>query len=122
MGITLLQQKIENLQSLADSLLHVGDKGGYIYADDLSLLNKEIHERMNELFSQKGKTSEQEAALCLAILTGYSVSMYANPEDEAKKQTILNRSRKLLNLISPSPLQQQLLAIYNEMHELCEIN
>lgn len=122
MGITLLQQKIENLQSLADSLLHVGDKGGYIYADDLSLLNKEIHERMNELYSQYGKTPEQEAALCLAILTGYSVSMYANPEDEVKKQTILNRSRKLLNLISPSPLQQQLLAICNEMHELCAIN
>lgn len=122
MGILVLQEKIDDLQSLADNLLHVGNKGGYLYADDLSLLHREIHERINELYSQKGKTPEQEAALCLALLTGFGVSIYANPEDEAKKQVILHRSQKLLTVILPSPLRQQLLAICNEMSELCEIN
>ena len=114
MGETLLQHKIENLQKLADSLLHVGDANGYIYADDLSALNHQIQQEINALYSQKGKTTEQEATLCLALLMGYSVSMYANPDDEFKKHSILKRSQKVLDALSPSSLKQQLLAVCQE--------
>ena len=88
----LLQENIDELQHLADHLLHIGDKNGYVYADDLSALQQSIHEKINDLYSQRGKTPEQDATLCLAILQGYNVSMYANPEDEERKQAVLTRS------------------------------
>lgn len=39
----LLQEKIDQLQMQVERLLHVGDKDGYKCADDLSQLDKEIH-------------------------------------------------------------------------------
>ena len=114
MGISLLQQKIESLQNLADSLLHIGDNDGYVYADDLSQLNKKIHEKIEELYPLKGGTEEQEAALCLAILSGYSVSMYANPEDERKKKAILKRAKKVVGEIFLASPKFQQLAVFVE--------
>ena len=122
MGNMLLQEKIDSLYSLADRFLHIGDQNGYVYADDLSLLNKSIHTLINELYPQRGVTLEQEAALCLAILMGYSVSIYANPDDEFKKQEILNRSRSLFDSLTSSPIKEQLFTIYNEIKESNKIN
>ena len=82
MDTIVLQEKIDNLLNSVRKLLPGGSNLGDIYADDLSLLNKSIHDRINELYSQHGRTPEQEAALCLALLMGYNVSQYANPEDE----------------------------------------
>ena len=47
----LLQENIDELQHLADHLLHIGDKNGYVYADDLSALQQSIHEKINDLYS-----------------------------------------------------------------------
>lgn len=107
----LLQEKIDHLQLQVERLLHVGDKDGYKCADDLSQLNKEIHNIINELYFQRGATPEQEASLCLAILTGYNVAMYAHTEDEVRRQAMLARSRKLLEILPPSPQKQQLSAM-----------
>lgn len=120
MGNMLLQEKIDNLYSLADRFLHIGDQNGYVYADDLSLLNKSIHTLINELYPQRGVTLEQEAALCLALLMGYSVSMYANPEEESKKYNTLVRSRHILQTLSASSLKEQLLTVYHELTESFE--
>ena len=108
----LLQENIDELQHLADHLLHIGDKNGYVYADDLSALQQSIHEKINDLYSQRGETPEQDATLCLAILQGYNVSMYANPEDEDRKRSVLQRSLTLLDVLPPSLLKQQLSAVY----------
>ena len=118
----LLQENIDELQHLADHLLHIGDKNGYVYTDDLSALQQSIHEKINDLYSQRGKTPEQDATLCLAILQGYNVSMYANPEDEERKQAVLTYSLSLLDVLPPSLLKQQLSAVCHELQELCEIN
>ncbi|EFI03831.1 conserved hypothetical protein [Bacteroides sp. 1_1_14] len=118
----LLQENIDELQHLADHLLHIGDKNGYVYADDLSALQQSIHEKINDLYSQRGKTPEQDATLCLAILQGYNVSMYANPEDEDRKRSVLQRSLTLLDALPPSLLKQQLSAVCHGMQELCETN
>lgn len=95
----LLQENIDDLQKLSDRLLHISDENGYIYADDLSELHQAIHEKIIDLYSQRGKTPEQDATLCLAILMGYNVSMYANPEDEERKQAVLTRSLSLLDVL-----------------------
>ena len=118
----LLQEKIESLYNQVNRLLHLSETNGYIYADDFSELHKAIHEKIMDLYSQRGKTPEQEATLCLAILMGYNVSMYANPEDEERKQAVLTRSLSLLDVLPPSLLKQQLSAVCHEMQELCEIN
>ncbi len=86
---------------------------GIAYADNLSELNSRIHSQLTELYSCHGATPEQEASRCLAMLMGYSVSMYANPDDERKKQMVLKCSQKLLESLSPCPLKEQLRDIYN---------
>ena len=120
MNANLLQDKIESLQNMAGQLLHSasGEICGNLYADDFALLNKEIHEKINELYPLHGQTVEEEALLCLALLVGYSVSMYANPEDEVKKHTILERSRKVMSRLSATPLKGKLATIYNEYENL----
>ena len=122
MDTIILQEKIENLLSATHKLLPAGSDMGNIYADDLSFLNKSIHDQMNELYSQHGRTPEQEATLCLALLMGYSVSLYANPEDELKKHTVLLRTRNILPLRPPSSLKEHLLSVYNELQHSFSIN
>ncbi|MEQ3276569.1 UpxZ family transcription anti-terminator antagonist [Bacteroides thetaiotaomicron] len=43
-----LQGKIIHLHNLAHRLLHIECSGSYLYADDLSQLNKDIHDEKNE--------------------------------------------------------------------------
>lgn len=113
-----LQILIDHLQLTARKLLHIGDETGCVYVDDLSLLNQEIHELINSLHNKKGKSADQEAALCLALLMGYAVSIYASPSDEKKKQAILNRSCSVLDKLPSSLLKCQLLAYcYGEVYE-----
>lgn len=115
MNAILLQEKIDRLLNSVHLLLPNGSNRGYVHSDDLAQLNKSIHDLINELYSLRCETVEQEAVLCLAILMGYSVSMYANSEDEVQKQNILHRSQRLLEDIPSFSLRQQLSAIYHEM-------
>lgn len=115
MDTLVLQGKIENLLSSVSNLLLIGNHIGYIYADEFSDLNHDIHNQINELYPLRGNTVEQDANLCLAILMGYSISVYANPEDEFKKRKVLVRSQRLLQTLSPSFLQRQLSSTYNEL-------
>lgn len=111
---TKLQDQLDSLHHAAYALLHPTDNSGYSFIDDFAQLNQDIHEQINTLYPCRGKTADEEAALCLALLMGYSVSLYANPEDEAKKQVVLERSHEVLTILSPSPLKSQLLAISKE--------
>ena len=115
MTTSCLQEKIDKLQHTVHALLHKSNYMAGVYVDDLARLNNEIHEQINDLYLYHGETTEQEAALCLSLLMGYSVSMYANPEDEIKKQTILIRSQKIIQNLFSSPLKNRLHTIYNEL-------
>ena len=122
MDAVILQENIEGLLSLVRMLLPGGGNAGCVYLDDLSALQRSIHKQINDLYSQRGKTPEQDATLCLAILQGYNVSMYANLEDEDRKRSVLQRSLTLLDALPPSLLKQQLSAVCHGMQELCETN
>ena len=63
-----MKEEIERLYEKARELLHLGDKDGFVYADDLSRLNKEVHELIHLLWNKKSGSIEEEARLCLAIL------------------------------------------------------
>ena len=115
MTTSCLQEKIDKLHNTVHALLHKSNYMESVYVDDLTRLNNEIHEQINDLYPCHGKTAEQEAALCLSLLMGYSVSMYANSEDEAKKKTVLRRSQMILKNQLPSPLKIQLHTIYDKL-------
>ncbi len=109
-----LQDKLDSLYHTANALLHPTADGDCIYVDDFAYLNQAIHEQINTLYPYRGKTADEEATLCLALLMGYSVSLYANPDDEAKKQVVLERSRAVLTILPSSSLKDQLLAVSDE--------
>ena len=113
-----VEQQIEQLKNSARKLIHLGDETGFVYADDTARLNREIYEQIEKLYPQIGMDTEQEAAICSAVLLGYSTIIYRNEEDEQRKQEILNRSSKVLARLSPSLLKCQLLTYcYGEVYE-----
>lgn len=114
----LLQDKLDSLYHTANALLHPTADGDCIFVDDFACLNQAIHEQINTLYPYRGKTADEEAALCLALLMGYSVSLYANPDDEAKKQVVLDRSREVLTILPSSLLKDQLLAMSKEYENI----
>lgn len=105
-----LQDKIDKLHCTVFTLLH----STYLYTDELAIWNLNIHRQIEELYTFHGASVEQEASLCLAILMGYSVMMYANPEDEFRKQEILERAQKIIEKKDPISLKKQLLDICQE--------
>lgn len=108
METIVIQTKIEKLYHTTHALRHIGDGTDYTNANSLMQLNKDIHDLIDELYSVRGNTVEQEATLCLAILLGYSVSINAHLTDDVKKQRILERSYHVLDRLSSSLLKCRL--------------
>ena len=79
-------------------LLHIGDKMGMYTPMTFQHYNNQSTKRLT-IYILNGETPEQDATLCLAILQGYNVSMYANPEDEDRKRSVLQRSLTLLDVL-----------------------
>lgn len=110
--------KTEELQQLAQKSLYLGLDGDPIYAEHFSRLNKEIQILSDALYSVKGDTPEEEAGICLALLMGYSATIYSDKDKEAKKQSILDRAWEVLEQLPPSLLKCQLLTYcYGEVFE-----
>lgn len=105
-----LQIQIRTLQSKADELFHLGESEDFVYGDALSRLNHEIHQLINGLWNQEGSTLRENAELCLALLLGYSGCMYANPEDDARRDRVFARTKELLTKLPTSQLKDQLSA------------
>lgn len=108
-GNITMQERAKRLRLLADRLLRDVLSGGTLYADEVSSLQRDIHRLIDELYPLRGDTPEEEASRCLALLAGYGVCMYANPEDDRKRLSVLSRSRRMLDSLSPSPLRERLL-------------
>lgn len=86
--------------------------------EHFSRLNKEIQILSDALYSAKGDTPEEEAGICLALLMGYSATIYSDKDKEAKKQSILDRAWEVLEQLPPSLLKCQLLTYcYGEVFE-----
>lgn len=104
-----LQKLIDDLQQAVHTFFCTIDTG-YVYPDEISGINHDIYSQINKLYDRQEEvmTTDQEAALCLALLMGYSVSMYANPEDEEKRKSVLVHSHRVLNSLPSSSLKHQL--------------
>ncbi len=111
-----LQELIDHLQQTAHSFLSAIDTG-YVYPDEVSDINHDIHSQINELYDRRKEamTVNQEATLCFALLMGYSVSMYANPEDEKKRKSVLDYSHRVITSLPSSSQKFQLQNLLLEM-------
>lgn len=110
--------QIESLRRLTHELLHLGIDGAPLYTDHFCRLNKEVLELADSLYSHRGTTSEEEATLCFALLIAYGATIYDSGNKEQKKQSILNRSWKVLDKLPSSLLRCQLLiACYGEVFD-----
>lgn len=113
----MLTTQIQELKHLAHELLYLGVDDSPIYADSLCQQNKEVLQKANVLFTAQASTDKEEALLCLALLMGYNALIYTN-DIETRKQTILERSWKVLEKLSPSLLKCQLLTYcYGEVFD-----
>lgn len=113
-----IRTEAEALQHAARQLFFLGEDGQPIYTDEFSRLNREIYQQINALYRKKGKTVEEGASICLALLMGYGACLYGNASDERKKQNILARASKLLKLLPSSLLKCRLLVYcYGEVYD-----
>lgn len=113
----MLTTQIQELKHLAHKLLYLGADDSPIYTDSLCRQSKEVLQKANALFTVQTSTNEEEALLCLALLMGYNAIIYTNDRED-RKQTILDRSWKVLEKLSPSLLKCQLLTYcYGEIFD-----
>ena len=113
-----LESEVSALSTLADKLLYLGIDDTPIYSDDFTRLNREVFQKANALYHQRGSTFEEEASLCLALLKGYNATIYNDGDKEERIQTILNRCWEVLEHLSASLLKVQLLTYcYGEVFE-----
>lgn len=110
-----LQIKIDALCHITHELLHLGFDGNPIYSNDFCLLNKEVYRQADALYPLHSSCAEEEARLCYALLSAYYATIYDYGNKSSKIQNLLNRSWKVLNLLTGSLLKCQLLvACYSE--------
>ena len=79
-----LQGKIEKLQKTVDTLLHIGENMDCVCVDDLSLLNKEIHQ-----WSDRRKLVE-------TVLLPMMVFVHADPKERMAALTLATVSRYMV--------------------------
>ena len=121
-----LTSRALELQHAAHELMYLGMDGEPVYSDTFCRLNKEVLVKSDSLFSAQSSDVEEEANLCLALLMGYSATIYDDGDKEQKKQVVLERIYNILEKLSTSLLKLRLLVYtYGEVYEeyiLKEIN
>ena len=114
----MLQAKIDALYQAAHELLYLGINGEPIYADRFRELNADVYHQSETLISEHGSTAEEEALLCIALLSGYKATFCNHGDKDEKIQSILDRSWEVLESLSASLLKCRLLvACYAEVFD-----
>lgn len=115
----MLQERISALYGTAHELLNLGLNGEPIYADRFSELNWDVRRQTVSLIRKRGNSIEEEAALCVALLTAYkAMSFDYDGNREVNIQMLLERSGEALKQLSQSLLKCKLLLhCYEEILE-----
>jgi len=96
------------LQKKVFELYRIGEQESPLYFEEYCRLSKEIFDLSEDLFSYRGSTSEEEALLCVALLMGYTITVYNYGDKEEKKQEILRRALELWENLPDGLLKCQL--------------
>ena len=100
-SITLARE----LRRVATRLAYFQDDGEYSYVDKFEEVTSWISRTCRELINVRGATVEEEAELCLSILTGYSTTV----REEDNIRHVILRSKQALAHLADTPLKCQLL-------------
>ncbi|WP_044265807.1 UpxZ family transcription anti-terminator antagonist [Bacteroides timonensis] len=115
-----LSEETAALQRAAHELMYLGVDGSPIYSDDLSRRNSEVYRLTTALYDSdtKGRTVEEQANVCLALLMGYSASFIDHGEKQKHVQEVLDRCWDILEVLPASLLKLRLLtACYGEVFD-----
>lgn len=113
-----MRTKINKLYHTARELLHLGLDGEPVYADRFSRLNADVYRQSEALLAEHGATAEEEALLCLALLSGYRATFCNDGDKDEKIQSLLDRSWNILGHLPASLLKCRLLvACYAEVFD-----
>jgi hypothetical protein len=113
-----LQAKISKLHCAAHELLYLGINGEPIYANRFRELNADVYRQSEALISERGGNAEEEAALCVALLSGYKATFLNHGDKDDKIQSLLDRSWEVLAHLPASFLKCRLLvSCYGEVFD-----
>ena len=117
----VLQSEIDSLCAVSHELLHfigLGWRTHLLRPFPSVELRTCVSFSCEHLFGSHGRTLEEEASLCIALLTGYNATIYNHGDKEDKIQSVLNRSWDLLDTLPVSLLKCRLLvACYAEVFD-----
>ena len=105
----MLQERINALYRTAHELLNLGADDEPIYADRFSELNWDVRRQSVSLLNKRGSSTEEEAALCVALFIAFKAMSFDYGDREEKIQLLLDRSWKILELLPQGLLKCQLL-------------
>ncbi len=91
-----MEALIQKLYDYSHRLLHFGEKGETIYADEYLSLNQEVDRLSARLFIYIPRSQQEEALLCLVLLMSYAASYTNSFQKENKLSEILARVENLL--------------------------
>ena len=103
------QIKLQKLQQLTTLVLHPDENSEYYLQDVWQATHSRIAQFCNELLCIKGKTNEEEATICLALLMAYHVSPCLNQQ---KIQQVQDRTIQILPILASSSLKSHLLTFF----------
>lgn len=107
-----------SLYALAHDLIYLGTDGEPVYSDHFARLNSEVYQQANLLYNRQGSTPEEEAFICLALLTAYEATIYDGGNKRQHIQRLLDRSFQVLPRLEPSLLKVRLLTLcYSEVYD-----
>ena len=111
---------LSSLFRAAHSLLYPDVNDECFTMDDFARLHAEVYALTTALYEsgRVGATPEEEAEICLALLTGYHASFIDHGEKQKRVQAVLDRCWPVLDHLAPSVLKLRLLtACYAEVFD-----
>ena len=97
-----LEALIQQLYDCSYQLIHYGENGKPIYANEYMALSSEVDRLSARLFTYTPRNQLEEALLCLVLLMSYAASCTGSfSQKENKVNLVLNRTYALLEGTDP---------------------
>lgn len=108
--------RIAGLERSLHALVHLGDNDTYIDVEDLVRLNREIRSGIESVYPLIPDDIEEDARICVVLLRAYGNLMCQDERDDCRRQSLLDRSSRLLKKLPSSLLRCKLLVYcYSEV-------
>lgn len=112
-----IRSKVLDMERYLYELTRLIPQSGYVEVEDMIRLNRKIRSDIDSLYSVKPSDMEEKASFCAVLLQAYGV-LYHDAKDNKQKQSLLDRSAKLLKEdLSPLSRCRLLVSCYGMVYE-----